>query len=143
MFAETMDRITSEFAARVIGALREASIAELAARRARAPKKVAAPRAAVRTVTKRGGTATPPKRAALPDRVTTDAALDYFVARGSKGATAEQLVAHFTELGASAASVMSGVVIEALVAAGSIRDAGFRRSTGTGNKTTSVFVVVR
>ncbi|CAN5876433.1 hypothetical protein BH11MYX4_BH11MYX4_53670 [soil metagenome] len=130
MFTEKMARLTSEFTAQILVALRAASLEELSARRPRAAR----PRGpAPRKASKRPGLAP----AAKPDRAVTRAALDYFAGRGRKGATGDQLGAHLAELGVAAGA---DSVIAALAEQGAIRDAGFRRSTGTGHKTAVVWV---
>jgi hypothetical protein len=131
MFTEKMARLTSDFTSRILDALRAASLSELTARAKpkgrQAPKKKAARRAATKTV------APAPAR---PERDVTDAALGFFADRGRKGGTADQLNAHLTELGLASSADLIGALAEQ----GAIRDAGFRRSTGTGNKTSPVFV---
>jgi hypothetical protein len=147
MFTEKMARLTSDFTSRILDVLRAASLNELTTRVKPAPARAAktsAPRkgAAKKTVptakTKAPAkkTAAPARAAAVPEREVTAAALTYFMERGRKGATADQLRAHLAELGLPSEADVIGVLAEQ----GAIRDAGFRRSTGTGNKTTSVFV---
>ncbi|HSO36458.1 MAG TPA: hypothetical protein VLT33_28225 [Labilithrix sp.] len=134
MFTEKMARLTSEFTAQILVALRAASLEELSARRPHAARpRGPAPRKASRT-SKRPGLAPAAK---APDGAVTRAALDYFAGRGRKGATGDQLGAHLAELGVAASA--EGV-IAVLSEQGAIRDAGFRRSTGTGHKTSVVWV---
>jgi len=150
MFTEKMARLTSDFTAQILVALRAASLEELSARRPRAEKpspakpSPAVKRAAVKRAAKpkpnveRAATPTLVKRAArTPDGAVMRTSLAYFADRGRKGATADQLGAHLNELGLADGG---DLVIAALAEQGAIRDAGFRRSTGTGHKTSVVWV---
>lgn len=151
-----MTRLTSEFASRILDTLRAASLAELTARGkapgSRAPKKVSAEKPAAKKPpakkpaaksvsakkipAKKPATKRAPAAEARLDREVRFAALSFFADRGSKGATAHQLGVHLTELGLGS----KADVIGSLATEGVIRDAGFRRSTGTGNKTATVYV---
>ncbi len=145
-----MAQITSEFAAQVLEALREASREELSTRRAKQPRAVAAkrttpPKAAKRTTPpKAAKRATPPKAAKAgartPDAALISAATAFFGERGRRGATADQLSAHFAEQGYAESG---DAVLLQLARDGAVHDAGFRRSTGTGHKTTPVYVATR
>lgn len=126
-----MTRITAAFTAQVLEALRAASLEELSARRPPAVKQ-AAPKKTKRAAKQREA------RQVAPDRSMIEAALRFFSDRGRKGATPDQLSAHLGELGFSKANVLGALLDES-----SIRDAGFRRSTGVGNKTSPVYVSSR
>jgi hypothetical protein len=150
MFTEKIARLTSEFTSRILDALRAASLTELAAHtkpaaprapKPSAPRKVATKRAAPKKVAPEEAAVkrTPKKVVATtvqPGQDVTAAALSFFAERGRKGATVDQLRAHLAELGLASNTDVFAVLAEQ----GAIRDAGFRRSTGTGNKTSSVFV---
>lgn len=148
MFTDRMAQITSEFAAQVLEALREASREELSTRRAKQPRtptpREAAPKPVV-AQSKPARHAKPAKTAkpsapGTPDATLTAAAAAFFAERGRKGATADQLSAHFTELGIAESG---DAVLLQLARDGAVHDAGFRRSTGTGHKTTPVYVASR
>ncbi|MDB4942628.1 MAG: hypothetical protein JWP97_2162 [Labilithrix sp.] len=104
----------------------------------RAPAKADKPAMGARTA-RTAGAAEPTRAAKKSAAVSSDmiaAANRYFASRGNKGATATQLAAHLAELGHDD----SADVVSVLTERGAIRDAGFRRSTGQGNKTSAVFV---
>ncbi len=129
-----MARITADFTSQILEALRAASLKELGAR---APRAAAEKRGAPQKAPAR---ARAPKKSAarkvVPDGNITAAALDFFTERGRKGATPDQLDTHLTGLGFK----VKADVVGALVEQGALRDAGFRRSTGVGNKTSPVYV---
>ncbi len=190
MLQHTLDQLASDFASRLIGALRAAPLDELLELmrppvRALAPADAkdaprqpprashAPPPATPATATATAGAAKParapaparvvtrssrapapsakpapsgkpepsakpePPPAAVPDAELTAAALAYFAERGSRGATAQQVAAHLAERGLTT----TADVVGALVTAGAIRDAGFRRAAGR-NATAAVFVAV-
>jgi hypothetical protein len=70
-----------------------------------------------------------------PSAATTSAALAFFVERGTRGATAQQLGDHLAQLGLAG----STDVVTSLAETGGIRDAGFRRAAGK-NATAPVFI---
>jgi hypothetical protein len=141
-----MARITSEFTAQILEALREASLEELSARRKSQPRAVAkkkrstkaAPAPKVKVA--RPSKVEKPKARRAPDAGLTRTATSFFAERGRKGATADQLTAHFAEHGLAE---QGEAVLEELARAGVVRDAGFRRSTGTGHRTMAVYVSAR
>jgi hypothetical protein len=137
MLRQKLARLSSDFASQVFSALRAASLEELSAFAKPSPKqpaaskpaatkqpKARAPRAAKKVVA--------PAPAAVPDRTLTRAALEFFSARGSRGATVAQVQEHLQ--GEDAKDVVSS-----LAERGVIRDAGIRRATGKG--TAPVFVL--
>ena len=145
MFTDRMAQITSAFAAQVLEALREASREELSTRRAKQPRTPTTREAPTKPVVAQSKPAKPAKPAqasapGTPDAALTAAATAFFAERGRKGATADQLSAHFTELGIAESG---DAVLLQLARDGAVHDAGFRRSTGTGHKTTPVYVASR
>jgi hypothetical protein len=147
MLEEKIARLAADFAAEIIRALTAAPLDELvelaSARRARAPAR-GAPTAPTRTRASKqrtalrpGGPAAEPSfaPAAEPSPEVTAAALAFFVERGSRGATDQQVGERLTELGLAAPAG----VIDMLARAGGIRDAGFRRAAGK-NATATVYV---
>ena len=136
MLTDTMARLRAEFSAQLMEVVQLASREELQARRAHsAPAPAAAPEKR-----KPGRPRKNPIAAPAPKHEVSSAMLAaserYFGERGNKGATATQLAAFLSEQGMAT----DADVIAALTTRGSIRDAGFRRSTGVGNKTSAVFV---
>lgn len=145
---EAIRRLSASFANEVIAALRNVPLEELLALSAdggqRQDKR--APAAPARTRRTRG-TSSPrsaneaveiPSAAAVegPSASALDEAERLFAERGSRGATVTQLADALAAEGVEAADV-----IRVLVERGSIRDAGFRRTTGKG--TAPVFVSCR
>ncbi len=158
MFTERMARITSEFTAQILEALRDASREELSTRREQQPRAAAKPRhaKAVRAPKPRHAKAVRAPKAAkavsvpraktprTPAAHLTSAATTFFAERARKGATADQLTAHFAELGlADQSEAVGEAVLDQLARDGHVRDAGFRRSTGTGHRTMPVYVSAR
>jgi hypothetical protein len=131
MLRQKLARLSSEFATQVFLALRAASLEDLTALArpmAAQPFVATVPRIAKPRVAKN----TTARVAPTPDRELTRAAVDFFAARGAKGATAVQLQDHLQAEGASD-------VFTSLAARGVIRDAGIRRATGKG--TAPVYVL--
>ena len=145
MLTDTMARLRAEFSTQLMEVVQVASREELAARRA-----LSSPISPIRSTP---AEAAPAKRkpgrprknpivvpaAAAKHEVSTAmiaASERYFGERGNKGATATQLATFLAEHGLST----NADVIAELTSRGTIRDAGFRRSTGVGNKTSAVFV---
>jgi len=146
MFTEKMARITSEFTAQILEVLREACREELSTRSVAEPAKVAAkahrlqrapkPPKPAKVVAK---TAPTPKVSPALDGKLTTTALAFFAERGRKGGTADQLSAHLVELGLPHEGE---AVLAQLAGQSAVREAGFRRSTGTGHRTMPVYVAV-
>lgn len=150
MLQQTLASMATEFAATLIRTLRAAPIDELsqlladtdapAAPPTRAPEATAATtpsRRARRRAPRAPSTATPPAPAVVDDSKTRDATVAYYTERGAKGATTRQVAEHLAGLGLDADA--SDRVVAALVAAGAVRDAGFRRAAGR-NATAAVYV---
>jgi hypothetical protein len=147
MLRQKLARLSSDFASQVFSALRAASLEELSAfAKPSARPPVRKPASAALASTKAASTnarARAPRAAekvvaqvravaAEPDRKLTRAALDFFTARGSRGATVAQVQEHLQAEGANE-------VVSSLAERGVIRDAGIRRATGKG--TAPVFVL--
>jgi len=142
-----MARITSEFTAQILEALREASREELSTRRKQQPRAAAKPRRAKAVRAPKAAKAesastveAKAKTTRTPDAHLTSTATTFFGERGRKGATADQLTAHFVQLGLPE---QGEAVLEQLAHEGAVRDAGFRRATGTGHRTMPVYVSAR
>ncbi len=152
MFTERMARITSEFTAQILEALRDASREELSSRREQQPRAAAKPRHAKPRQVKAVRAPMAAKAVSVPSAKTprtpaahlTSAATTFFAERARKGATADQLTAHFAGLGlADQSEAVGEAVLDQLARDGHVRDAGFRRSTGTGHRTMPVYVSAR
>ncbi len=143
-----MARITSEFTAQILEALRAASREELSTRReqpraAAEPRRAKAVRSPKAAKAESGATVKAKAKAKTtrtPDARLTSTATTFFGERGRKGATADQLTAHFMQLGLPE---QGEAVLEQLARDGAVRDAGFRRATGTGHRTMPVYVSAR
>ena len=151
-FSQKITALTAAFVAEVVCALRAVPIQELAALSGRpftaqagsAPGSRESPaRPPARPVRAKAASARPKasadpetaRAAAPPDPHAVQAALDFFVNRGARGATGVQVLEHLRTNGFEdgGADVMTE-----LAARGAIRDAGIRRATGKG--TAPVFV---
>ncbi|MFO0644081.1 MAG: hypothetical protein U0183_32945 [Polyangiaceae bacterium] len=104
-----------------------------AAKAAGAPK---APEATAPTTRKRAREKTPEARPELSSSI-LDAIVAFYVERATRGATERQVASHLEGLGLD--TNVSTAAVEALVANGKIRDAGFRRAAGR-NATAPVYV---
>jgi hypothetical protein len=146
LLRDRLDLLTADFARQVIAALREASLAELAARSPATPAPARAP-----LVTRTRPSALPRERGRrpvreralsrseiivpIPSAATEAAALRILEGRGAKGVTALQLVAELSLLGFAPGPEL----VSALLERGAMRDTGFRRASG-GNATSAVYV---
>ena len=88
------------------------------------------------TTRKRARDAQPEARPALSPSI-LDAIVAFYVERATRGATERQVASHLEGLGLDTNA--STAAVEALVANGTIRDAGFRRAAGR-NATAPVYV---
>ena len=88
------------------------------------------------TTRKRARDAQPEARPALSPSI-IDAIVAFYVERATRGATERQVASHLEGLGLDTNA--STAAVEALVANGTIRDAGFRRAAGR-NATAPVYV---
>ena len=142
-----MARLRAEFSAQLMEVVQVASREELQSRRAKSAKSAPpvatpTPAPAVPVVARRkpGRPRKVVAAAAPPSPKLSSAMLAaserYFGECGKKGATATLLASFLAEEGMPT----EADVIGELVKRGAIRDAGFRRSTGVGNKTAPVFV---
>jgi len=95
-----------------------------------------APEATAPTTRKRARDAQPEARPALSPSI-LDAIVAFYVERATRGATERQVASHLEGLGLDTNA--STAAVEALVANGTIRDAGFRRAAGR-NATAPVYV---
>jgi hypothetical protein len=95
-----------------------------------------APEAKAPTTRKRARDAQPEARPALSPSI-LDAIVAFYVERATRGATERQVASHLEGLGLDTNA--STAAVEALVANGTIRDAGFRRAAGR-NATAPVYV---
>jgi hypothetical protein len=139
-----IDALCSAFASDVFAALGRASLDELhalasrgktggAKTKTKATKARAEPRAKATKAAKVGPSALPSRKSVPPSAEAASAALEFFAARGARGATASQVLAHLRSNG------IDEDVVQSLVARGVIRDAGIRRATGKG--TSAVYVL--
>jgi hypothetical protein len=146
MLQQKITRLAAEFAAQIIGTLTAAPLDDLVALTSgRAPAKSRPPAARTKAARASAKKSAPSLRApapssspsspSSPSAATTSAALAFFVERGTRGATAQQLGDHLAELGLAG----STDVVSTLAESGGIRDAGFRRAAGK-NATAPVFV---
>lgn len=147
MLQQKITRLAAEFAAQIIGTLTAAPLDDLVALTSgRAPAKsrppVARTKAARASSLKKSAPtrrapagSSSPSSPSAPSAATTTAALAFFVERGTRGATAQQLGDHLAQLGLAG----STDVVTTLAETGGIRDAGFRRAAGK-NATAPVFI---
>lgn len=140
---ETIDRLVSEFATDIMAALREVPIGELTSAVGFTTDTQGAPRSTRRPPSPRSKGDIPPKNDATspapPDPRIAEVAAVFFEARGSKGATVVQLHEHLKDRSFAPSPEAVADVVSTLAQRGVIRDAGFRRTTGSG--TAPVFVV--
>lgn len=155
MLQQTLAVMATEFAATLIRTLRAAPIDELSrllaetdapavAPQARADEATAAaptPKRPARRRAPRAGASVAPAPAPAPvtvdDSRSREATIAYYAERGAKGATARQVSEHLAGLGLDGDA--SERIVDALLAAGAVRDAGFRRAAGR-NATAAVYV---
>lgn len=104
--------------------------------RAKAAGTPEAPKATTPATRKRARDKAPEPRAELSSSV-LDAIVAFYVERATRGATERQVASHLEGLGLDTNA--STAAVEALVANGTIRDAGFRRAAGR-NATAPVYV---
>jgi hypothetical protein len=144
LLRDRLDLLTADFARQVIAALREASLAELAARSPTTPEPARAanvararPRPLPRERVRRPARARSSREILVPatSAAIEAAALRILEGRGTKGVTALQLDAELSLQGFAPAPELVG----ALLARGVLRDTGFRRASG-GNATSAVYV---
>jgi hypothetical protein len=102
----------------------------------KAARATTAPEATAPTTRKRARDAQPEARPQLSPSV-LDAIVAFYVERATRGATERQVASHLEGLGLDTNA--STAAVEALVANGTIRDAGFRRAAGR-NATAPVYV---
>ena len=148
MLQQKITRLAAEFAAQIIGTLTAAPLDDLVAltsgrasgraaaksRSSSAARTTAVPPKLKRSAPTRVGPASSSSPSS-PSAATISAALAFFVERGTRGATAQQLGDHLARHGLAG----STDVVTSLAEAGGIRDAGFRRAAGR-NATAAVFV---
>ena len=136
---ETIDRLVAALATDIIAALRDVPLTEmttLVSNGAGVPARKPAAKVARRKSSAKNRSARTSKSAAAvrePDPAAIAAAEGFFVQRGQRGATAAQLREALGPQGEGAATD-ADVVISLLVDRGVLRDAGFRRTTGTGTR---------
>ncbi|MBK8213551.1 MAG: hypothetical protein IPK71_07325 [Myxococcales bacterium] len=104
--------------------------------KAKAARATTAPEATTPATRKRARDAQPEARPELSPSV-LDAIVAFYVERATRGATERQVASHLEGLGLDTNA--STAAVEALVANGTIRDAGFRRAAGR-NATAPVYV---
>jgi hypothetical protein len=167
MLQQTLAVMATEFAATLIRTLRAAPIEELSrllaetdahaaspqaradeaiavTRQARADEAIAAtptgsppPRRHAPRASARAEPPPAPAAVTVDDSRSRDATIAYYAERGAKGATARQVSEHLAGLGLDGDA--SDRIVDALLAAGAVRDAGFRRAAGR-NATAAVYV---
>jgi hypothetical protein len=140
---DTLDQLVSTFAEDIIAAIRDVPLDELVG----STSNVGLPRAP------RPARSAPPRKSTLkkpaavevssgpPASIVVDEVERFFDQRGQKGATASQVDEHLRAGGFPHVDGASQEVIGLLVERGAIRDAGFRRTTGSG--TAPVYVANR
>ena len=145
---DVLRRLSASFAEEVIAALREVPLEDLLALsdeggardRPAAPARARRPRPKKMAVDIVDGRRPDASADGRPSTDVLEAAERLFVERGARGATAAQLAELLAARGVAVADGAADV-IRTLVERESIRDAGFRRTTGNG--TAPVFVTTR